>query len=796
MKKLYLIALMATLGLQAGAAVPFQKGKTSAKPRTAFVTATRAPETKTLFEEDFSRFTDGSEQTPAADITSRSNYHIPESMTAQPGWTGRGVHPAGGCVVLMEWPIDDEMSRGGYMSTPPTLLNGTATLTFRAKKYGTEPASIWVALCDDYYGPGDDQEDFPLTDEWQTFTMVATNGSLEELSYFQIMADVGSAFLDDVKVTFRQDRIASPSANNAINLSPTSFKASWEEVPNAEGYLLTVQCTEAPAVVETGEIVESFEGINLSADGKKIDTANPGYPEGWTIDVSTHGSQDATTDASEVASGSKALMFDAVGDVIESADAPLPLDGFSFWAKPIGPEDNYEYLSLIKLELYHSTTGEWEHVANLYYADFEYTDGVYTLNPMTFTNDVTRVRLSMLQEGSKKFFIDDIKMHYRTRGTIKNILEDFRVNATEYDVTDINPANEYLYHVKAFLGDIVSSPSYQIWVDGVVGLKVESNEASEVTPTSFTASWKPLGHATDYTVSLKQVITPTTDIEDVVVLEENFDAITQGTVENPGTDWISPKDFGAEGWASTSWCATQPAWAAGMAGTTGTNAWLGSAGLVFTPALDLSCYDGKGITVEGTFVTTVADLSDFGINESEGVFAMLMNSYTDQQAIAAGLLETPVAGSNSGTITITNVPEDADLSNVIIAFMNKSGMPFFIDDVKITMNVPAGKSLITPLKAVNVQNTSYSFDGLNSDYDHAYQVVGSVTHNYSNYVSEPSEVRIVKTSTAAVADIEIENADAKAEYFNLQGMPVAADALVPGIYIERRGTTTRKVLVR
>lgn len=36
---------------------------------------------------------------------------------------------------------------------------------------------------------------------------------------------------------------------------------------------------------------------------------------------------------------------------------------------------------------------------------------------------------------------------------------------------------------------------------------------------------------------------------------------------------------------------------------------------------------------------------------------------------------------------------------------------------------------------------------------------------------------------------------APAEYFNLQGMRIDADNLVPGIYIERKGTTTRKILV-
>lgn len=792
MKKLYFLALIAAMAVPAQAFSPFQKGLT--RPAGVHRVAAHAPETQTLVDEDFSRFTDGTAEAPAPDMTSDGNYRIPVEYTAQPGWTGRGVHPAGGCVVLQRWDIDEDYSRGGYMSTPPMLLNGTATLTFRAKKFGTEDASIWVSLCSEY-GPGDDQDDFSLTDEWQTFTLVATHGGLDVDSYFQIMADEGSAYLDDVKLTFRMDRIAAPDYMPAVNLSPTSFRAMWGEVANAEGYLLTVKCTETPAEVVKGEIVESFEGINLTDDGKKIDAANPSYPEGWTIDVSTNGSQDATADPSEVGSGAKALMFDAVGDFIETADAPLPLDALSFWAKAVGPEEtDYGYMSLIKVELYHASTGVWDHVANLYYADFEYSDGVYTLNPMTFTDDVTRVRLTMLQEGTKKFFIDDIRMGYHTRGTVSNIIDDLRVEGTSYDVTDINPVNEYEYYVKAYNDDIVSEASYPAWVDGVAGLKVIANEAADVTTTSFTASWQPLGHATDYTVSLKKVLTATADLSDVVVLEENFDNITEGTVDNPGTDWMSPFDFGAKGWASTPWGATQPAWAAGMAGTTGTNAWLGTAGLVFTPTLDLSFYDGKGITVEGTFVTTVADLSMYGSDEKEGIYAMLMSSYNDQQAMASGYLETPSVGSHTGKMVIANVPDDADLSNVIIAFMDKSGMPFFVDDVKISMNVPAGKSLITPFDVKSTQNTSYKFENLDPTCDYAYQVSGSVTRNFIPYTSDQSDAVIVRTSQAGIDEIEAEAATA--QYFNLQGMKVAADALVPGIYIERRGSAARKVLVR
>ena len=101
MKKLYLLALTAAFVLQSNAAVPFQKGTTPPPVRRAAqAPASRAPETKVLFQEDFSKFTDGTEDSPADCITANGNYHISDNLTAQPGWTGNGVYPAGGCIVL------------------------------------------------------------------------------------------------------------------------------------------------------------------------------------------------------------------------------------------------------------------------------------------------------------------------------------------------------------------------------------------------------------------------------------------------------------------------------------------------------------------------------------------------------------------------------------------------------------------------------------------------------------------------------------------------------------------------
>ncbi len=822
MKKCYVLAITASLAIMSQAAVPFEKGKKPLLRHPAAVPSlivpARAAEMQTLVDEDFSKFSDGSETEPGTEITYENIYHVPASYTSESGWTGQGVRPAGGCVSLFPWTDSYGDDRGGYISTPLMMLDGTATLTFRAKALTTEGAALWVALCDDDYGPGDDQLDAELSGQWEEFSLIAASGSLEMPSYFQFMAEEGVVLLDDVKIEFRRDRIATPYPLKALNVSPTEFVARWEEVEGADGYLLNVICTTMPENIVSDEMVESFDGINVKEDGKTIDTSAPGYPEGWHIDVSTNGSQDVSLSDDNSNSAPLSLVFDAVGDVIESPVMPEPIDGLSFWCKPTAYSDNYEYMSLIRVEIYHSLTDAWENVAHLCYYNFMPQGGFYTFPSQVFSNDVTRVRFSYIQKGEVDFFIDDVKIHYTTRGVTAPMISDLVVNDTQYAVKDINPRNEYTYYVKAFRDDIVSSASYSVWVDGLVGLRPQLCDAADVTPESFVASWGQLGHATDYTVNLFRLVQPSTDLENVTVLEETFDNITEGTVDNPGIDWVSPFDFGAKGWTSTSWSATQPAWASGMAGTRGTNYWMGTAGLVYTPVLDLSCYDGKGITVDATFVTTVKDFEYGDTTEPEGVFAIIMNSDDLNTPIASGLLDTPVVGSTSGRIIINNVPENADLSSVVIAFMNKSGLSFFVDYAKISMNVPAGKTLLTPLSAVSTDDTSYKFENLDPQCDHAFSVTASANYNYESYVSDPSEVKIVMTSLSSVSEIAdndgVEIATAAgailvsaadgvvSEVFTPSGLLVARGKgscnmqVTSGIYIVRAGSVTAKVAVK
>ena len=830
MKRLLLLAATAAVTLGATAAVPFEKGRPGSTPvRHAAPRHTpvmKASEKQTLINEDFSRFTEGSETAPAENEVCPTSYMIPDEFTAQPGWRGRGLHSAGGAVAVMKYeytnpyyPEDGPEILKGYISTPGMMLNGTTTVTVRARSLGEEGAALWLAACDDYYGPGEDA-DFTLTPEWQTFTLETKETSLEEYTYFQFSIEEGVGIIDDIRVDFSMDRIPTPYALNAVNLTPNSFIASWEEVPGAEAYLLNMKRVEAVADPVSAEVVQTFDGIRTGADGN-IDTASPGYPEGWTIDVSSNGTQDTGTDEGYYSSGPRSLKFDAVGDMFETETFPYPIDAFSFWVRTSpGTDDDYSYLSLFRIELYHSNTGTWDTMAQIPQFYLEDPDGcVYTLNGQALGKDVTKVRISFLQRGKVDFYFDDIRVHYTQRGNESFAYRDHRVEGTEFVVSGINPADEYSYYVQAVLGDIVSAPSHEIWVDGIAGLAVETEEPSDITPTSFTASWKQLGHATNYKVDGFRLFEPKTDAKDVLVIEENFDGIDEGTLASPGMDWTSPFDFSSRGWTTTGWGATNPSWIAGMAGTTGTS-WTGTAGLVFTPALDLSCHDGaSAVHVEGTFLTTTDSFTNYnGENESEGIFALIMKSPSETTPLASGYLDAPVKGTVSGSLDIANIVPGTDLSSVIIAFMNKSGLPFYVDNVRITMDVPAGKTLMTPFTVINTPDTSCRFENLDPTVDHAFTVTASASHNFEAFVSTPSEVRRVNTSTSGVENVA---ADAAAEVTTApgmiciaapEGMPYTVHTLAghtvaagsgtadiqtaPGIYVVALHGTAVKVIVR
>ena len=76
-----------------------------------------------------------------------------------------------------------------------------------------------------------------------------------------------------------------------------------------------------------------------------------------------------------------------------------------------------------------------------------------------------------------------------------------------------------------------------------------------------------------------------------------------------------------------------------------------------------------------------------------------------------------------------------------------------------------------------------------------YYVVAVVNNAGKEEYATDQNVYFTIGDTSGIADIEADG-NAPVEYFNLQGMPVNADNLTPGIYIRRQGSNVTKIQIR
>lgn len=774
-----------------------------------------------LLYEDFSKFADGTEDAPGSPVPLERVYHIPASMTAEDGWIGLGLYQAGGTCLIGK--ATGGLNPYGYIGTPGMDLAGKATLTLRARRPAGSTGNIDVMLIGEY-GPGEDEISFTLTDSWKTYTFTALHAEFGEDSHFQIDAVGGPVLIDDISIDLFVDKLPAPTALPADNLSTTSFAARWEGT--SKSYLLNVWYEDKADMYESGIISEGFDGINhLSDDPTRIDTSAPGYPAGWTIDVASHGKRELAGGTGLYSSAPQSLVFDAEGDVIISPQSPQPITRASIWMRPSSFEQEFDFelddeddqfYSLVQISGYDATTGKWVPLANVpnFYLAADGLDYVLEGNAVFGTN-TTRIKVEFVQQNRLEFYIDDIEIEYESTPRHVMVADTKKVAGTRYTVRNIDPERDYFYNVISTDGSKVSDPSATIWVDGVSGLRVTTDEATDVSPDGFTANWQSLPHARTYTVDSYRLFEARTDTPDFTVSSEDFNLITQGSFTTPGTSGTSPFDFAANGMAATPWCATNPCWVVGMAGTQGTD-WSGHAGLVYSPVLDLSGNAGTGFDVRARFYTTVASFDIGGDTpEPEGMFVMVLYSPDDTQAVAADYFEPSAAGMNEYRFRIRNT-EDIDLTGVIVAFMNKSGTPFFIDEVEIIQDIKAGESVTMPLGCSSTSDTSMRFDGLDGGYDHAFSVTASTMRDYQTYTSRRSDLRVVRTS-ASVDNVAVDkdamtvtslpgaivvSGPGTARVYTTAGLlagtvtAIRPLPLAPGIYLVATPTRTLKITVR
>ena len=202
-----------------------------------------------ILSEDFSAFTEGTEDEPMAYEISNTDKSIDTSLTHGLEWKGRGIRSAGGSIKVGHFEDYDydnwqTVVLQGFLQTPMTDLRmdeGQFAVHFRARSLGAAQDKLHLEVYDPYTTNAVSSDIVGLTAAWQNFEVVLNHpGYGNHLAYLQIASEGEDWQIDDFEIVQDYYELMPPVVHFPRNVSYESFTARWNAVPLATSYLVSV----------------------------------------------------------------------------------------------------------------------------------------------------------------------------------------------------------------------------------------------------------------------------------------------------------------------------------------------------------------------------------------------------------------------------------------------------------------------------------------------------------------------------------------------------------------------------
>lgn len=784
-----------------------------------------------VINEDFSGFTDGTEDNPSTatilddmgNFVNKSALKPYSEALSYKQWGGAGIFSAGGCLAI---------TNGMFLNTPAGDMSGEVTLTFRARLSKAGGSTTLNALKLMFISRSSildyEVKYYNLTDEWQTFTYTSTLGDFEHSGFqFYSMYASNIILVDDIRLEQTRTSIPAPKVHEAENMTDTSFKAVWNKSIEADHYLLSVFTKN-----ESNELMTVSEGFdNIKADDKgNIDAASPNYPEGWEFawkddDLSNHiaKGEGAGTD------NKQAVRLIDTGDAITTPYCSEGIKSLKFWVKAEANDGQPKFSSIMFTVNFGKgvyTVDNYINIPDMFTP--EHRNGYYfdLTETLSAFDKIYSVKIEYIREEDDKTTIlfDDFSYTTNKPTTYNYVLKDQEVEQQDnedgtvgFEVNGLDPDTDYTYSVKSVNSDFTSVASDE---QEVYAVSIPTAlPATNITANSYTANWTSHKKVDFYRVDQLQQTVIDKDTKDYVMLDEDFSKVTSSLTEADLLEGFYDEGERTSGYMPLDDITKIAGWKASS--TVRVNGWLGGneakqgsgtiAGAIVTPTIDLSHNEGA----------CNISLRVWG---SEGDWLIIQGS----NPASLATIEFPKGGG----IVEKTITMPLCTSKEQLTFYSNNYKVFLIDYIKITQDVKAGDKVTTITGSVLTEDADtksmvMTNPGFSDGHDVLYRVTAmrydkdsQESHKYYS-TSTPSDLMLVKNpnpsgigSVEAAAEnvagveggIVVNAANATTvNVFNLSGQLVASKAcgnghafvsVAPGVYVVKTNSTAAKVVVK